>query len=66
MRKQNINDDKDLLLKYIKILFYDLNLNYIYLNDLFLLSKDDLIEMNIPIGPRNRIINFILKYKKFS
>ncbi len=70
--EKNINDNKDLLLKYIlkvldlEKLFNDFNLNYISLNDLFLLSKDDLIEMNIPIGPRNRIINFILKFKKFS
>ena len=69
--EKNINDN-DLLLKYtLKILdleklFNNFNLNYISFYDLFLLTKDDLIEMNIPIGPRNRIINFILKFKKFS
>ena len=40
--------------------------NYIFFDDLFLLSKEDFVEMKIPIGPRNRIINFIEKYKKYS
>ena len=35
-------------------------------NDLFFLTKDDLIEMNIPIGPRNRILNFASMYKKHT
>ena len=33
--------------------------NYITYNDLKFLTKEDLIEMKIPIGPRNRIIKFI-------
>ncbi len=40
--------------------------NFIYFDDLFLLSKEDLLEMKIPIGPRNRIINFIEKYKNYA
>ena len=40
--------------------------NYIFFDDLFLLSKEDFVEMKIPIGPRNRIINFIEKYKNYS
>ena len=40
--------------------------NYISFNDLFLLKKEDFIEMKIPIGPRNRIIHFISEYKKFG
>ena len=40
--------------------------NYIFFDDLFLLTKDDFIEMKIPIGPRNRLINFIEKYKIFG
>ena len=38
--------------------------NCISFHDLFLLTKDDFIEMKIPIGPRNRIIHFIREYKK--
>ena len=40
--------------------------NCISFNDLFLLSKEDFIEMKIPIGPRNRIIHFISEYKKYA
>ena len=40
--------------------------NFIFFDDLFLLSKDDFVEMKIPIGPRNRIINFIENYKSFG
>ena len=39
-------------------------INYVSFNDLFLLTKDDLKEMKIPIGPRNKIIHFIEQYKK--
>ena len=39
-------------------------LNYITFNDIFLLSREDLIEMKIPIGPRNRILYFAEEYKK--
>lgn len=37
--------------------------NLIYFNDLLLLNKEDLIELNIGIGPRNRILNFSEAYK---
>ena len=40
--------------------------NYIYFDDLFLLTKEDFMEMKIPIGPRNRIINFMEKYKNIA
>lgn len=40
--------------------------NCISFNDLFLLTKDDFIEMKIPIGPRNRIMHFITEYKKYA
>ena len=39
-------------------------INYISFNDLFLLTREDLLEMKIPIGPRNKIIHFIQEYKK--
>ena len=38
--------------------------NYINFKDLFLLTKDDFIEMKIPIGPRNKIIYFIELFKR--
>ena len=40
--------------------------NYIYFEDLFLLTKEDFVEMKIPIGPRNRLLNFIKKYKYYA
>ena len=40
--------------------------NCISFRDLFLLTKDDFVEMKIPIGPRNRIIHFLREYKKFG
>ena len=40
--------------------------NCISFNDIFLLTKEDFIEMKIPIGPRNRIIHFLSEYKKFG
>ena len=40
--------------------------NYIFFEDLFLLTKEDFVEMNIPIGPRNRLLNFIKKYKNYA
>ena len=38
--------------------------NYVNFQDLFLLNKDDLIKMKIPIGPRNKLIYYIEQYKK--
>ena len=66
--KNNSNDDyklifilKNLNLDYLINVF---KMNYVSFNDLFLLTKDDLKEMKIPIGPRNKIIHFIEQYKK--
>ena len=42
------------------------NSNYITFNDLFLLSKQDLLEMNIPIGQRNRLLHFLDQYKNVA
>ena len=67
---QNLNNDKKLIftLKTLDLenLFNEFNLNYISFHDLFLLTREDLIEMNIPIGPRNRILHFGIEFKKFS
>ena len=38
--------------------------NKIYFNDLILLSKEDLIELKLPLGPRNRLLKFIQDYQK--
>ena len=40
--------------------------NCIQFRDLFQLTKIDLLEMNMPIGPRNRIYNFINEYKIYA
>ena len=64
----NINIDQKLLfiLKNLNIEhFYEEFINNgIYFKDLFLLNKGDLIELKIPIGPRNRILFFIKAYNK--
>ena len=39
--------------------------NKITFEDLMLLTREDLKEMNIPIGPRNRLLNFINKFGTF-
>ena len=39
--------------------------NYVSFNDLFLLTREDFVEMKIPVGPRNKIIHFIQEYKKY-
>ena len=68
----NYNNDKDIDYKLLFIL-KKLNLaflmnafakNYVKFNDLFLLTREDLIEMKIPIGPRNKLLHFIQEYKK--
>lgn len=38
--------------------------NGIYFKDLFLLNKEDLIEIKLPIGPRNRLLYFIILFNK--
>ena len=40
--------------------------NKINFNDLLLISKEDFIEMKIPVGPRNRILKFISDYKIYA
>ena len=71
-KMKEINNNKD-----IKLLFVLKNLDLEYLidcfdfhcikfKDLFYLKKQDFLEMNISIGPRNRIINFIDEYKIFA
>ena len=68
-RKKNTTDLKlnftlsNLELNELKNVFED---NYIFFEDLFLLTKEDFIEMKIPIGPRNRLLNFIKKYKNYA
>ena len=65
--KKNISDIRlitflhNLNLDYLSSVFKN---NYVNFRDLFLLTKDDFIEMKIPIGPRNKIIHFIELYKK--
>ena len=53
----------NLELNELKNVFED---NYIFFEDLFLLTKEDFVEMKIPIGPRNRLLNFINKYKNYA
>ena len=38
--------------------------NKIFFEDLILLSKDDFLELKIPLGPRNRLLKFIEDYNK--
>ena len=66
----NYNNDDDYKLIFI---LQNLNLsnfinvfkiNYVSFNDLFFLTREDLLEMKIPIGPRNKILHFIQEYKK--
>ena len=52
---------KNLNLSHLMNIF---KINYVSFNDLFLLTKEDLREMKIPIGPRNKLIHFIQEYKK--
>jgi len=68
--KNNKKEDKNIL-----YLLTNLNLQNLYNNftsncigftDLFLLTKDDFVEMKIPIGPRNRILHFLYEYKKLA
>ena len=68
-RNKNTTDLKlnftlsNLELNELKNVFED---NYIFFEDLFLLTKEDFIEMKIPIGQRNRLLNFIKKYKNYA
>ena len=64
--RNNINDKLLFTLKTLDLenLLNEFNMNYITFKDIFFLSRDDLIEMKIPIGPRNRILYFAEEYKK--
>ena len=65
---KSIYDDKKILFILSNLgleeLFCKFKDNFITYNDLNFLTKEDFIEMNIPIGPRNRIIHFIQELKK--
>ena len=67
--KSNKNEEKlNYILKKLELeslinVFAD---NCIQFRDLFQLTKIDLLEMNMPIGPRNRIYNFVNEYKNYG
>ena len=67
---KNIYDDKKILFILTNLglenLYSKFKDNFITYNDLIFLTKDDFIEMEIPIGPRNRIINFIHELKRYG
>ena len=65
---KSIYDDKKILFILLNLglenLFSKFKDNCITFNDLKFLTKEDFIEMKIPIGPRNRIIHFIQELQK--
>lgn len=69
---KELNNKNDLRLLFVlknldlEYLINCFNKHYIKFLDLFQLNKSDLLEMEIPIGPRNRIINFIEEFKIFG
>ena len=54
---------KNLNLSYLINTF---SINSVRFNDLLLLTREDLIEMKVPIGPRNKLLHFIEEYKKLK
>ena len=68
----NINMNQILIKSVFKHLEIDIiylekmYLNKIDFNDLLVLNKEDLKEMNIPIGPRNRLLNFINNFSIYK
>ena len=66
--EKSLYDDKTILFILTNLGLEDLFLkfkdNRITYNDLQFLTKEDFIEMKIPIGPRNRIIHFIQEMKR--
>ncbi len=69
LANKKINDTKLIYaLKTLNLenLFNNFDFNSITFNDLCLLTKEDLIEMNLPIGPRNRILHFAKEYKNYA
>ena len=69
-RNKEIYDDKKILFILSNLglenLYSKFKDNFITYNDLKFLSKDDFVEMKIPIGPRNRIIHFIKEFNKIE
>lgn len=69
-QNKEIYDDKKILFILINLglenLYSKFKENFITYNDLKFLTKDDFIEMKIPIGPRNRIIHFIEEFNKIE
>ena len=69
-QNKEIYDDKKILFILINLglenLYSKFKDNFITYNDLKFLTKDDFIEMKIPIGPRNRIIHFIKEFNKIE
>ena len=67
---KSIYDDKKILFILTNLglenLYSKFKDNFITYNDLNFLTKEDFIEMKIPIGPRNRIINFIEEFNKIE
>ncbi len=63
-----LDDRIQFLMKYLDFLEYShlFIQNKINFNDLLLITKEDFIEMKIPVGPRNRILKFISDYKIYS
>ena len=50
----------------IDFLLEEFQTNMITFNDLLLLSKDDLEELKLPFGPKNRLLKFASMYKQFA
>jgi hypothetical protein len=69
-QNKEIYDDKKILFILSNLglenLYSKFKDNFITYNDLKFLSKDDFVEMKIPIGPRNRIIHFIKEFNKIE
>ena len=68
---KKFNDDNllEIVFDYLgveKIYLEKLYSNKIDFSDLLFLTKDDLKEMNIPIGPRNRLLNFIFNFTTYK
>ena len=74
--KININNESNKDKNIMELIFNKLGIGNLYLekiffnkidfNDLLLLTKEDLKEMDIPIGPRNRILSFIKNYTLYK
>jgi len=72
LAKRERNEDFDIRLEIVlsildlkefKFFFEDNKLNF---NDLLFLTRDDLVDLKIPLGPRNRLFSFSDTYKKFG